>query len=129
MTRAIVEGAVYALRDAYGAVADLTGPATSVVLAGGGARSSLWRQSVADIFGLTVVPAEQPDLSAMGAAILAMAGITGDRATDIAAQWATFGRPVEPIARNQARFERLRPVFGSMYDAHRTQFVELARPD
>ena len=129
MTRAIVEGAVYALRDAYGAVADLTGPATSVVLAGGGARSSLWRQSVADIFGLTVIPSEQPDLSAMGAAILAMAGITGSRATDIATQWATYGRPVEPIAKNQVTFERLRPVFRSMYDAHRTQFAELARPD
>ncbi len=77
LTRAVMEGAVFALKDAYDAVANLTGQQTEIVVAGGGARSALWLQIVADVMNRTIRPSTVADQSAMGAAVLAAAMDTG----------------------------------------------------
>ena len=127
LTRAVVEGAVFALQDALDVVLEGTGPAQSIVLAGGGARSRLWRQTVADVFGLPVTPSDVADLSGMGAAILAVAGIENARASDVAAEWAKFAEPVIPEDAIHARYQELRPIFRSLYAAHKDQFAILQR--
>ncbi len=53
-----------------------------VVLAGGGSRIPAWRRVVADVLGLPVTVVTQPDLSAVGAALLG---------------WRAAGRTVTPI--------------------------------
>ena len=57
LVRAVMEGATFACYDAYGVLAELGVQSQSIILAGGGAKSTLWRQIVADVFGMPVLAA------------------------------------------------------------------------
>ncbi len=79
MTRAVMEGITYALRDILTAVRESGEEPDAVRMCGGGSKSEFWRQLMADIYGLPVL---LPDMNsenagALGAAILAMVG-TGE---------------------------------------------------
>ena len=54
LVRAVMEGVAFGAYDAYDILRELGARAETVILAGGGARSTLWRQIVADIFGKPV---------------------------------------------------------------------------
>jgi sugar (pentulose or hexulose) kinase len=74
LARAVVEGVTQASALAWETI-DRSGmpePAT-LTLAGGGARDAGWAQIVADVYGYPVSPSPEPDQSARGAAILALA--------------------------------------------------------
>ena len=65
--RSIYEGVAYAVADC----ADLLPPATGAsVLLGGGARSRLWRQIIADVTGRAYTVAATPEPGALGVALL-----------------------------------------------------------
>ena len=55
LTRAILEGVTFALRDSLELMRKLGVDATEVVAVGGGARSEAWRQMQADVLGVPVV--------------------------------------------------------------------------
>ncbi len=55
MIRALIEGVTYSQKDGLDLVAALGVNVTSVRASGGGARSPLWRQIMADVFGKPVV--------------------------------------------------------------------------
>ncbi|MBB3934152.1 xylulokinase [Aureimonas phyllosphaerae] len=76
LTRAVMEGVAHGLRDIF-AVMEEAGIAPGIVKAsGGGARSRLWRQMQADLFGCDVVTTEgAAEGGAYGAALLAGVGI------------------------------------------------------
>ena len=96
------------------------------MLAGGGARSPLWRQIMADVFGLPVTPALDPDQSAIGAAITAGAAIGAFSLEEASRSWPRYGATVEPIERNWAIYRALAPMFRSTYVVHKTDFERLA---
>ena len=125
MTRAVMEGVVFALRDALDVVSGLTDIGDGVVLAGGGARSSLWRQIVADIFDLPVRPSLVADQSAVGAALLAAACDLQMPATALGEQWARFDSTVEPISANVARYGEIRSIFRDIYPTNADYFHRL----
>jgi xylulokinase len=126
MTRAVMEGVVFALRDALDIVSALTDSHEGVVLAGGGARSPLWRQIVADIFDLPVRPSLVADQSAVGAALLAAASDLGVTATALGEEWARFDATVEPIAANVARYGEIRSIFRDIYPTNADYFHRLS---
>jgi len=70
--RAAMEGATFGLRYGLDIFRHNGLVPTEVRLAGGGARSNLWRQVVADIFNCEVVCLEQEEAGAVGAAIQAL---------------------------------------------------------
>ncbi|MFH0795496.1 MAG: xylulokinase [Candidatus Omnitrophota bacterium] len=69
--RAVLEGITFALKDTVEIMKELNLPIKEVRISGGGARSDLWCQIVADIFEKEVVRTENPDTTAFGSAILA----------------------------------------------------------
>ena len=75
LVRAVMEGATFACYDAYGVLAELGVQSQSIILAGGGAKSALWRQIVADVFGMPVQPLLTSEQSALGAVLLAGGGV------------------------------------------------------
>ncbi|MDR2686824.1 MAG: xylulokinase, partial [Oscillospiraceae bacterium] len=100
LARAVLEGVAFSLRQAYDLMADATGPARRLTLAGGGAASPLWRQIFADAFGLPVVTLEAGgEGGSFGAAILAGLG---------AGVWES---PARVLGRLQVKSETL-PVEG-----------------
>jgi xylulokinase len=73
--RAVMEGIVLAMQEAFQPIQDLTKPATGIVSAAGGARSDLWLQIKADIFGLPVSVLEEVEAGLVGSAALALVGL------------------------------------------------------
>jgi xylulokinase len=72
LIRALIEGVAYSQKDGLDVVAALGVNVASIRASGGGARSRVWRQILADIFGKPVVTMASDDGSALGAGILAM---------------------------------------------------------
>lgn len=99
---AALEGVAFALAANLAALrgADDTG---AVRLSGGGARSPLWAQLIADATGSSVAPAREPEfLTALGAASLAR---TGGNGLD------PVGPQIAPRPERAARIARLRSLF------------------
>lgn len=72
MLRAALEGIVYNLYAVLLALEEVAGTPTSVQATGGFARSSLWRQMLADIFERDVTIPESFESSCLGAAVMGM---------------------------------------------------------
>jgi xylulokinase len=77
LIRALIEGVAYSQKDCLDLVAGTLQEKPGVDIAsirasGGGARSRVWRQILADVFGKPVVTLASQEGSALGAAILAM---------------------------------------------------------
>jgi xylulokinase len=72
--RAILEGVAFSLRDSFTIFAEMNVPVRNIRLGGGGARSRLWRQIQADVYGQEVEIVEADEGAAFGAAILAGVG-------------------------------------------------------
>ena len=71
MTRAILEGSAFALRDILEAMAGAGLSVKRLTMVGGGAKGGLWRRIKADVTGLPVRRPVNHETTAVGAAILA----------------------------------------------------------
>jgi hypothetical protein len=76
-------------------------PAGSIRLGGGGARSQLWRQIQADVYGREVAVVEAEEGAAYGAAILAGVG---------ARRWATVDEACDAVVRVATRITHRTPI-------------------
>lgn len=74
MTRAILEGSAFALRDILEAMRNAGLEVRRLTIVGGGAKGALWRQIKADVTGLPVRIPASVETTATGAAILAAVG-------------------------------------------------------
>lgn len=74
LTRAVLEGVAFAMRDALGVLGELGLAPAELLLTGGGARSPFLRRLQADVYGLPVATAAREEGPAYGAALLAMVG-------------------------------------------------------
>jgi xylulokinase len=121
LTRAILEGSAFALRDVLQAIRDAGLAVGRITAVGGGARSSLWLQIKADVTGLPIRAPRDVETTATGAAILAM--IAGGFDADAAAASHRFvesnARIYEPDpARSQqydAAYSTYRRYFAALY--------------
>jgi xylulokinase len=71
MTRAVLEGSAYALRDILDAMTNSGLDVRRLTMVGGGAKGALWRQIKSDVTGLPVRIPTSVETTATGAAILA----------------------------------------------------------
>lgn len=75
LTRAVLEGVAFGLRDSFELIkAAGLARINQVRVSGGGARSALWRQMLADVFGCELVMVNTMEGAAYGAALLAGVG-------------------------------------------------------
>ncbi|MDR2647182.1 MAG: hypothetical protein LBB67_03550, partial [Oscillospiraceae bacterium] len=122
MTRAVLEGVAFSLRQVYELIAAQTGDADQIVLAGGGSVSQLWRQIIADVFQLPVVTLEAGEEgSAFGAAILVALGTNSWRSPDEIAGKLRLSTQTAPNQTHAAlydeafrRYARLHEAFASV---------------
>ncbi|MGR4069079.1 xylulokinase [Halomonas sp. LR3S48] len=71
LCRAVVESATFGMRYGLELLGPLAAGASQIRLVGGGARSPVWRQMVADITGTQVICPQVTDAAALGAALQA----------------------------------------------------------
>jgi xylulokinase len=74
VVRAILEGVAFSLRDTFTLFQEMNVPVSTIRLGGGGARSPLWRQIQADVYGHSVELVAAEEGAAYGAALLAAVG-------------------------------------------------------
>ncbi len=116
MIRAVLEGATYAMRDSLELIREMGVAISEVRVSGGGARSMLWRQLQADIYGADVHTLNSSEGPAFGVALLALVG-TGAYQSVAEACDATVRRvestSVDPTAR--ARYDRGYTIHRRLY--------------
>jgi xylulokinase len=115
LTRAILEGVAFACYDAFQVLQQLGGAPQRIVLAGGGARSPLWSSILADLFDLPVTPLAVVEQSALGAVLLAGAGLQIFDLTTTAQSWARYGQPLLPNRAHHAFYKERFSFFRSLY--------------
>ena len=121
--RAILEGVAFSLRDTLSIFAELGVPVHAIRLGGGGARSPLWAQIQADVYGQPVTTIEAEEGAAYGAALLAgVAAGAWESAAAACDAVVRAARVVEPDAgamaaleRQYARYRRIYPALRSIY--------------
>lgn len=74
MTRAVLEGVAFSLRDTFEIMKDMGMNISEITINGGGARSDLWCQVIADVLNVKVNKVNSDDGPAYGAAVLATVG-------------------------------------------------------
>ncbi|RJP13999.1 MAG: xylulokinase [Candidatus Abyssobacteria bacterium SURF_5] len=126
MVRAIMEGIAFGLRDSLELVRQLGIEVHEIILAGGGAKSPLWRQIQADVFGQPVRTLKVSDAAPFGAALLAGvgAGIFADCAQ---ATLATVRKAeqVAPVPEHVRVYNDHYPLYKKLYALNRDVFHRL----
>ena len=118
MTRAVLEGVTFGLRDSLELTKQLGVVAREVRVSGGGARSGLWRQIMADVFGTEITTVNVTEGAAYGAALLAGVGIHVFDSVDEACQRVVTAtgtvRPGAPHSVYESYYERYRALYRAL---------------
>jgi xylulokinase len=122
VVRAILEGVAFSLRDTFTIFSEMGVPVNKIRLGGGGARSPLWRQIQADVYGQAVELLAAEEGAAYGAALLAGVGAGVWSSVDQSCSEAVrVERTVEPNSAainvmndNYERFRKLYPALRSL---------------
>jgi xylulokinase len=117
LTRAVLEGSAFALRDILEAMRGAGLEVKRLTIVGGGAKGPLWRQIKADVTGLPVRVPVSIETTSTGAAILAAVG--AGLCADVAEAAGTFVsyRPDEHIP-DRARKEAYDEAYGRYRDVY-----------
>jgi xylulokinase len=123
--RAIFEGVAFSLRDTFTIFGEIGVPVKEIRLGGRGAKSPLWRQIQADVYGQEVELVEAEEGAAYGAAILAGVGAGMWQSVDSAcaavvrvASRVPPGRAaVDTMNASYAAYRRVYPVTRSIFQA------------
>ncbi|MCL2404828.1 MAG: xylulokinase [Defluviitaleaceae bacterium] len=118
MTQAVMEGVAFSLRDILSRVKDLGHTVTAARIIGGGAKSPVWCQIIADVLHLKVEKINATEGPAFGAAILAMVGAgafgTVEEACDKLIRATDVYIPNQPAAES---YDRHYPIYTGLYAA------------
>ncbi|MDR2122462.1 MAG: FGGY-family carbohydrate kinase [Flavobacteriaceae bacterium] len=101
---------------------------TSIRAMGGGTRSALWKQIMADTIGIPITVCLEDEISALGASVLAMAGIGAHGSKDVAnsaKQMARFGDTVEPNLKQTERYNEIAQIQRQLYPQLKNIFEQL----
>jgi len=123
IARAILEGVAFSLKDTFSLFKEMQVPVRTVRLGGGGARSPLWRQIQADVYGHEVEILAAEEGAAYGAALLAGVGAKSwasvDEACDAVVKVQQRVRPapdaVKAVAIQYENFRRLYPALKPLF--------------
>ncbi len=125
LVRAALEGVCLQLALVLGSMRAAGLEVSQVRATGGAMRSPLWRQMLADAFGMRVDLAAGQEGSALGAALLGMEALGLIESIDVAADLAEVEVSVRPEPASAAVYASLLPVFSDLYDALVPAFTAL----
>jgi xylulokinase len=128
LVRAVLEGVAFGLRDAFELVrATSPVPLADLRASGGGTRSRLWKQVIADVLGVPISLTGTSEGAASGAAILAAVG-AGWFATvaDACAALVAVTDVTDPEPATAEAYDPVYAVYGDLYPRLREPFARLS---
>ncbi|MEJ5257329.1 MAG: xylulokinase [Fervidobacterium sp.] len=123
--KAIYEGVAYGLKDCYVHI-----PSANVKefrITGGGSKSKVWTQIIADVIGKRLVKVSSKEGGAYGAAILAYSAVSGNAPDKVAKEWISITDSTEPNKERHEIYERNYEIFKSLYHSLKGAFESVAR--
>ncbi len=127
LIRAVMEGVALGLRDSLELIRGMGLPVTEIRVSGGGARSPLWRQILADVFRTDVATVTTTEGAAYGAALLAGVGRGIFPSVEVACE--TTVAVVDRAAPDRERaavYDKLYTVYRDLYLALRPSMHALS---
>ncbi|NJL86110.1 MAG: gluconokinase [Leptolyngbyaceae cyanobacterium SM1_1_3] len=126
LIRSVLEGIVYNLYLVLEALQDIIGPAKSIQATGGFARSTLWRQMLADVFDRAVIVPETYESSCFGAAVLGLYALglisSLERVSDMIGE--TYRH--RPIPENVCKYRQVLPFYAHLLDHLKGEYAAIA---
>ena len=128
MIRAVLEGMAYHIRWMLEAVEKKVPGQDTIRLVGGGAKSTVFCQILADVTGRCVqVPEDPQNVGAAGAAIVCALGLNLIESAASAKKFIRIRETYHPDPDTRKAYNRLFPVFEKLYDKNKKLFWALNR--
>lgn len=131
LTRAVLEGVAFGLKDSFTLIKEAgLGTFEQVRVSGGGAKSALWRQILADVLDIELVTVNTTEGAAYGAALLAGVGfgVWPDIATACQETVKVIGQ-TPPNSKNQEVYKKMYDLYRNLYPVLKPTFESLATID
>ena len=127
MVRAVMEGVCFALRDSLELMRPFAEEIGQIRAIGGGARSRLWRQMQADVFGASVAGMGDGGGPAYGAAALAAVGAgMFDSVAETIDAWVSTKTVSDPNPAGARVYDELYEEWRELYPSLKTRFASAA---
>ncbi len=128
LARAVMEGVSYGLRDSLEILKSMEISIGNVRANGGGAKSEVWRQITADIFGFPLSTIAIDEGPALGAALLAGVGTgTYSSVEEACSAVVKVTRGASVIEENARIYERNYPLYRALYPALQDSFAAISK--
>lgn len=129
MTRALLEGVAFGLRDCMELVHQANPVKTEQVrISGGGSKSQIWRQIISDVMNTELVIVENTEGAAYGAALLAGVGLgIWSSAAECCNSVIRTAKVTQPSNQIVGRYEQAYQLYKSLYPILKPKFEEAAK--
>lgn len=126
MARAVMEGVTFGLRDSLELIKENGIDIKTVRATGGGAKSRVWQQIIADIFNTPVEILEIEEGPAYGAALIAGVGVNIYSNLEKANQeLIKVKKIIEPKTNNAIEYNRIYQIYKELYRSNKILFKKL----
>ena len=126
LTQAVLEGVAFALRDSFEVAKTLGLPITRSKLVGGGAKSPLWRQIIANVLGIPLDILKTEEGPSLGGAMLAaVACHEYDSVEDATKALVEVVDTVEPDAELTGKYDEQYKKYKQIYPALKPVFQKI----
>ncbi|MDP2350081.1 MAG: xylulokinase [Chloroflexota bacterium] len=126
MTRAVLEGVAFGLRDGLDLMVAAGMPAPDQIRAsGGGTASRLWLQILADVLEAEIATVDTTEGAAYGAGLLAAVGAGWFGTVEAAADALVTATPVARPGPDLAHYRAAHPIYRALYPALAPSFRQL----
>ena len=118
LTRAVLEGVAFGLRDGLDLMIEAGMPAPAQIRAsGGGTASALWRQILADVLDAEIATVNTTEGAAYGAALLAAVGAGWFPSVEAASEALVIATPVAAPGPDAAPYAEAHALYRDLYPA------------
>ncbi|WP_059105684.1 gluconokinase [Shouchella shacheensis] len=124
--RAVMEGVLFSVYSVALALRDVSGQVSHVRASGGFAKSSFWRQMLADVMDKPVSVPETHNASALGAVVLARHALGKMKLEDVKESIPVV-QTHEPNRHNRAIYDELFTMYTRLYEKLKEEFDEMTR--
>lgn len=130
MTRAILEGVSFGLRDSLELIKELNIPVNEVRVSGGGAKSRLWRHILADIFNVRIDMINATEGPSFGAAIMAAVGYGLYKDVyEACSKLIKVTDSVYPTSQNVTKYNKAYQIYKNLYKTLKDTFKDISNID
>ena len=127
IARSVMEGVSFSLKDCYDILLEMGLEIDEMMITGGGARSNVWRQMLADVFNCNVRTIQSEEGASLGAAILAGVGAGIFESVEYACKkYIKKDKEIIPNENNHNSYKEYHELYGDIYRNLKESFKKLS---